>query len=128
MNFGGFLDSNSVGTVGSGAKIVADIPYTDSSRNNINVNGTTTTTTNMPTSAAISQPRLATQPLTKSMFSSPGLSLALVRYPFDAQIASFLSVPNYILVYIVLILTMFFFIGYVANEFGGARRSRGKNG
>lgn len=128
MNFGGFLDINSVGTVGSGAKIVADIPYTDSSlNNNINVNSSSTTT-NMPTSAAISQPRLATQPLSKSMFSSPGLSLALVRYPFDAQIASFLSLPSYVLVYIVLILTMFFFVGYVANEFGGARRSRGKNG
>lgn len=107
MNFGGFLDSNSVGTVGSGPKIVADIPYTDSSsNNNINVN----TTTNMPTSAAISQPRLATQPLSKSMFPSPGLSLALVRCPFDAHSTSFLSVPNYVLLYILLILTMFFLL------------------
>lgn len=73
MNFGGFLDSNSVG--GGGAKIVADIPYSDTSsnhHNNVNSNSA-----NMPTSAAIAQPRLATQSLSKSMFSSPGLSLAL---------------------------------------------------
>lgn len=111
MNFGGFLDSNSVGTVGSGAKIVADIPYTDSSSNNLIVNvNSTTPTNNMPTTAAISQPRLATRPLSKSMFSSPGLSLALVRYPFDAQITSFLLVPNYVLAYMVLIVHMFFLL------------------
>lgn len=72
MNFGGFLDNNSVG--GGGAKIVADIPYSDSTNHNNNVNSSNT---NMPASAAIAQPRLATQSLSKSMFSSPGLSLAL---------------------------------------------------
>ena len=74
MNFGGFLDNNSVG--GGGAKIVADIPYSDS--NNVN-----SSNTNMPASAAIAQPRLATQSLSKSMFSSPGLSLALVQLLWD---------------------------------------------
>ncbi|TQD79038.1 hypothetical protein C1H46_035394 [Malus baccata] len=61
MSFGGFLD-NSTGS-GVGARIVADIPYTNNSNN-------------MP-SSAIAQPRLVTQSLTKSMFNSPGLSLAL---------------------------------------------------
>lgn len=76
MSFGGFLD-NSSGS--GGARIVADIPYNNhhhhhhnSSNNNNNIN------TNMP-SSAIAQPRLVTQSLTKSMFNSPGLSLALVR-------------------------------------------------
>lgn len=72
MSFGGFLD-NSSGS--GGARIVADIPYNNhhhhnGSSNNINPN--------MP-SSAIAQPRLVTQSLTKSMFNSPGLSLALVR-------------------------------------------------
>ncbi|TQD96642.1 hypothetical protein C1H46_017717 [Malus baccata] len=61
MSFGGFLD-NSTGSSG-GARIVADIPYTNSNNN-------------MP-SSAIAQPHLVTQSLTKSMFNSPGLSLAL---------------------------------------------------
>lgn len=64
MSFGGFLENS---TGGGGARIVADIPYNNT--NDIN---------NMPTSA-IAQPRLVTQSLTKSMFNSPGLSLALVR-------------------------------------------------
>ncbi|KAM7476380.1 hypothetical protein LguiB_023623 [Lonicera macranthoides] len=51
MNFGGFLDNSSG---------VAEVSYTN----------------NMPT-AAISQPRLVTHSLAKSMFTSPGLSLAL---------------------------------------------------
>ncbi|KAA8520591.1 hypothetical protein F0562_014847 [Nyssa sinensis] len=62
MSFGGFLDNSSGGGGGGGARIVADIPY---SNNNT-----------MP-SGAISQPRLASPSLAKSMFNSPGLSLAL---------------------------------------------------
>ncbi|XP_052194190.1 homeobox-leucine zipper protein ANTHOCYANINLESS 2-like [Diospyros lotus] len=61
MSFGGFLDTNSGGG-GGGARIVADIPYNNNS--------------NMP-SGAISQPRLVSPSLAKSMFNSPGLSLAL---------------------------------------------------
>ncbi|KAJ9680945.1 hypothetical protein PVL29_020052 [Vitis rotundifolia] len=57
MSFGGFLDNSSGG---GGARIVADIPYSN----------------NMPT-GAIAQPRLVSPSLAKSMFSSPGLSLAL---------------------------------------------------
>ncbi|XP_057980621.1 homeobox-leucine zipper protein ANTHOCYANINLESS 2 isoform X2 [Malania oleifera] len=59
MSFGGFVDSSSGG---GGARIVADIPYNGSS--------------NMP-SGAISQPRLVAPSIAKSMFNSPGLSLAL---------------------------------------------------
>ena len=66
MSFGGFLD-NSTGSSG-GARIVADIPYTNSN-------------SNMP-SSAIAQPYFVTQSLTKSMFNSPGLSLALVKISF----------------------------------------------
>ncbi|KAG5008346.1 hypothetical protein JHK85_026888 [Glycine max] len=62
MSFGGFLETKQSG--GGGGRIVADIPYSNNS-NNI-----------MP-SSAISQPRLATPTLVKSMFNSPGLSLAL---------------------------------------------------
>ena len=62
MSFGGFLENTSPG--GGGARIVADIPY-----NNNN---------NMPT-GAIAQTRLVSPSLTKSMFNSPGLSLALVH-------------------------------------------------
>ena len=57
MSFGGFLDNSSGG---GGARIVADIPYSN----------------NMPT-GAIAQPRLVS-PHPKNMFNSPGLSLALV--------------------------------------------------
>lgn len=72
MNFGAFLDNNSAGGGGGGgAKIVADIPYNDTNNNCNNI-----TATNMPTTA-IAHPRLISQPLSKSMFSSPGLSLAL---------------------------------------------------
>ena len=60
MSFGGFLDNSSGG---GGARIVADIPYSN----------------NMAT-GAIAQPRLVSSSLAKSMFSSPGLSLALVRF------------------------------------------------
>ncbi|XP_042512068.1 homeobox-leucine zipper protein ANTHOCYANINLESS 2-like isoform X2 [Macadamia integrifolia] len=56
MNFGGFFENSS--GVG-GARVVADIPYN-----------------NMP-AGAIAQPRLVAPSLAKSMFSSPGLSLAL---------------------------------------------------
>ncbi|KAJ1392598.1 START domain [Sesbania bispinosa] len=72
MSFGGFLDNNNTG--GGGVRNVADIPYS---------NGITTTDHNhnhdrMPF-GAISQPRLVTTTpiLAKSMFNSPGLSLAL---------------------------------------------------
>lgn len=66
MNFGGFLDNNSGG---GGARIVADIPFNNNSSSSNNKN-------NMPT-GAISQPRLLPQSLAKTMFNSPGLSLAL---------------------------------------------------
>ncbi|KAG5042000.1 hypothetical protein JHK87_005915 [Glycine soja] len=71
-----------------GARInnFSDIPY-----NNNNVTNTTTTTTNnnndrMPF-GAISQPRLVTTTptLAKSMFNSPGLSLALQQTSIDGQ-------------------------------------------
>ncbi|CAL5381755.1 unnamed protein product [Camellia sinensis] len=59
MSFGGFLDNHSGG---GGARIVADIPYSNNH--------------NMPT-GVISQQRLVSPSLAKSMFNSPGLSLAL---------------------------------------------------
>ncbi|CAL5331545.1 hypothetical protein CsSME_00012671 [Camellia sinensis var. sinensis] len=61
MSFGGFLDNHSGGG-GGGARIVADIPYSNNH--------------NMPT-GVISQQRLVSPSLAKSMFNSPGLSLAL---------------------------------------------------
>ena len=67
MSFGGFLDNN---LGGGGARIVADIPYS---------NGTNNSNDRMP-SGAISQPRLLAPTVAKSIFNSPGLSLALVRY------------------------------------------------
>ncbi|KAK7340185.1 hypothetical protein VNO77_20881 [Canavalia gladiata] len=69
MSFGGFLDNKQGG---GGARIVADIPFNNgSNRNNNSISDD-----RMP-SGAISQPRLATPTLAKSMFNSPGLSLAL---------------------------------------------------
>ncbi|KAK3194878.1 hypothetical protein Dsin_026188 [Dipteronia sinensis] len=65
-SFGGFLENSSSG--GGGARIVADIPYSN----------------NMPTSA-LTQPRLVSPSLTKSMFNSPGLSLALQQPNIDNQ-------------------------------------------
>ncbi|KAL5863573.1 hypothetical protein ACOSQ3_001087 [Xanthoceras sorbifolium] len=69
MSFGGFLDNSSSG--GGGARIVADIPYSN----------------NMPTSALAQPrlPRLVSPSLTKSMFNSPGLSLALQQPNIDNQ-------------------------------------------
>ena len=65
MSFGGFLDN--AGPGGGGARIVADIPYNNS----------------MPTGGAIiAQPRLLSPSITKPMFNSPGLSLALVLIIF----------------------------------------------
>ncbi|KAJ0112580.1 hypothetical protein Patl1_00370 [Pistacia atlantica] len=64
MSFGGFLENSSGG---GGSRFVADIPYSN----------------NMPTSA-LAQPRLVT-PITKSMFNSPGLSLALQQPNIDNQ-------------------------------------------
>ncbi|KAJ7962320.1 Homeobox-leucine zipper protein like [Quillaja saponaria] len=64
MSFGGFLDNSSGG---SGGRIVAEIPSSNSNDND-----------RMP-SGVISQPRLVTPTLTKSMFNSPGLSLALTN-------------------------------------------------
>ncbi|KAJ6940310.1 hypothetical protein NC651_006455 [Populus alba x Populus x berolinensis] len=68
MSFGGFLENTSPG--GGGARIVSDIPY--------NINN------NMPT-GAIAQTRLVSPSLTKSMFNSPGLSLALQQPNIDGQ-------------------------------------------
>ena len=70
MSFGGFLENTTNTTTaggggGGGARILTDIPYNNNTNNN------------MPT-GAIAQPRLVSPPLTKSMFTSPGLSLALV--------------------------------------------------
>lgn len=79
MNFGAFLDNNSGDGGNGGAKIVADIPYSDTTNNN----------TNMPTSAIAQQRLISHQPLAKSMFSSPGLSLALVKIPFCIIIVIF---------------------------------------
>ncbi|XP_054781565.1 LOW QUALITY PROTEIN: homeobox-leucine zipper protein ANTHOCYANINLESS 2-like [Prosopis cineraria] len=73
MSFGGFLDNNGWrcggGGGGGGDRIVADIPYSNGSTND----------NRMPSSGSISQPCVVTQPaaMAKSMFSSPGLSLAL---------------------------------------------------
>ncbi|KAK6918421.1 START domain [Dillenia turbinata] len=73
MSFGGFLESSSGGVSGSGgsaaARIVTDISYNNSNSQNTN--------TNNMSIAALSQPRLVPSPLSKSMFTSPGLSLAL---------------------------------------------------
>ncbi|XP_011091721.2 LOW QUALITY PROTEIN: homeobox-leucine zipper protein ANTHOCYANINLESS 2 [Sesamum indicum] len=73
MNFGDFLDNNSCG--GGGARIVSDIPYSNSNSNNNNA--ITSDINSMPT-GAIAHPRLVSHSLTtKPMFNSPGLSLAL---------------------------------------------------
>ncbi|KAL9315090.1 hypothetical protein ACSQ67_016091 [Phaseolus vulgaris] len=64
MSFGGFLEAKQSG---GGGRIVSDIPYSNGSNHSNDI---------MP-SGAISQPRLATPTLAKSMFNSPGLSLAL---------------------------------------------------
>ncbi|KAJ6390872.1 hypothetical protein OIU77_024975 [Salix suchowensis] len=69
MSFGGFLENTSPGG-GGGARFVADIPY-----NNNN---------NMST-GAIAQTRLVSPSVTKSMFNSPGLSLALQQPNIDGQ-------------------------------------------
>ncbi|KAJ6686201.1 HOMEOBOX-LEUCINE ZIPPER PROTEIN HDG1 [Salix purpurea] len=69
MSFGGFLENTSPGG-GGGARFVADIPY-----NNNN---------NMST-GAIAQTRLVSPSITKSMFNSPGLSLALQQPNIDGQ-------------------------------------------
>lgn len=62
MSFGRFLDNSTGGGFG-GARMVADIPYSN----------------NMATGAtAIAQPRLMSPSLPKNIFNSPGLSLALV--------------------------------------------------
>lgn len=76
MSFGGFLENNiSTSSGGGGARIVADISYTNNDDNNNN--------NNMPTTTTLAHPRLLSstpQPLSKSMFNSPGLSLALVNH------------------------------------------------
>lgn len=75
MSFGGFLENNiSTSSGGGGARIVADISYTNNDNNKNN---------NMPTTTTLAHPRLLSstpQPLSKSMFNSPGLSLALVNH------------------------------------------------
>ncbi|KAK4418685.1 Homeobox-leucine zipper protein ANTHOCYANINLESS 2 [Sesamum alatum] len=55
MNFGEFLDNNSCGGGGGGARIVSDIPYSNSNNNN----AITSDINSMPT-GAIAQPRLQT--------------------------------------------------------------------
>ncbi|XP_022770361.1 homeobox-leucine zipper protein ANTHOCYANINLESS 2-like [Durio zibethinus] len=65
MSFGGFLDNSSGGGLG-GARIGTDITYSN----------------DMPT-GAIAQPRLVSPSLPKSMFNSPGLSLALQQPNID---------------------------------------------
>ncbi|WCJ23156.1 Homeobox-leucine zipper protein HDG1 [Euphorbia peplus] len=66
MSFGGFLENGSPGV--GGARIVADIPYS-----------------NMP-AGAIAPPHLVSSSLAKSMFNSPGLSLALQQPNIDGQV------------------------------------------
>ncbi|KAL9435043.1 hypothetical protein AB3S75_021329 [Citrus x aurantiifolia] len=82
MSFGGFLENNSsTSSGGGGARIVADISYTNNDNNNNNNN-------NMPTTTTLAHPRLLSstpQPLSKSMFNSPGLSLALQQPNIDNQ-------------------------------------------
>ncbi|KAG4925478.1 hypothetical protein JHK87_051018 [Glycine soja] len=68
MSFGGFLETKQSGG-GGGRIVVSDIPYNSN-------NGSNHSNDIMP-SGAISLPRLATPTLAKSMFNSPGLSLAL---------------------------------------------------
>ncbi|PIN22001.1 Transcription factor DLX [Handroanthus impetiginosus] len=75
MNFGDFLDNNSCG--GGGARIVGDIPYSNSN-NSTAITTTQSSNINSMPAGAIAQPRLVSQSLTtKPMFNSPGLSLAL---------------------------------------------------
>ncbi|XP_023006686.1 homeobox-leucine zipper protein ANTHOCYANINLESS 2-like [Cucurbita maxima] len=76
MSFGGFLDGGGGG--GAGARFVADLPYTINSTTNNNPTGGIGGGGNI-SSGAIAPPRLITQSLTKSMFNSPGLSLALTN-------------------------------------------------
>ncbi|XP_073061675.1 homeobox-leucine zipper protein ANTHOCYANINLESS 2-like isoform X1 [Primulina eburnea] len=73
MNFGDFLDNNSCG--GGGARIVADIPYSDSA----SIKAITLTSNiNSMSTGAIAQPRLLSQSLAaQAVFNSSGLSLAL---------------------------------------------------
>ncbi|RYR24558.1 hypothetical protein Ahy_B02g058062 [Arachis hypogaea] len=92
MSFGGFLDNNSGGGDdgggGGGVRNIVEIPYNNggggTTKNNIINNDNNRTT--MP-SGAISQPRLltTTPTLAKSMFNSPGLSLALQQTNLDGQ-------------------------------------------
>ncbi|GMI98369.1 ANTHOCYANINLESS 2, ARABIDOPSIS THALIANA HOMEODOMAIN PROTEIN [Hibiscus trionum] len=69
MSFGGFLD-NSSGDGFGGARIVADIPY---SNNNMSA-------------GVVAQPRLMSPSLPKNIFNSPGLSLALQQPNIDNQV------------------------------------------
>lgn len=87
MNFGDFLDNTSGGGGGGGARIVADIPFNNNNSNSSN--NSSSNNNNMP-AGAISQPRLLAQSLAKSMFNSPGLSLALVSLKKSIKIESFL--------------------------------------
>ncbi|KAK8587961.1 hypothetical protein V6N13_086920 [Hibiscus sabdariffa] len=66
MSFGGFLD-NSSGEGFGGARIVADIPYSNMS------------------AGVVAQPRLLSPSLPKNIFNSPGLSLALQQPNIDNQ-------------------------------------------
>lgn len=87
MNFGDFLDNNSCG--GGGARIVSDIPYSNSNNNNA-ITTPISDINSMPT-GAIAQPRLVSQSLTtKPMFNSPGLSLALVKSTFSLSLSIYI--------------------------------------
>lgn len=74
MNFGDFLDNNSCGAV-SGARIVTDnnIPYNNPNNTIVTTTANTTSGSNMPPGATLLLPNN-----NPNMFSSPGLSLALV--------------------------------------------------
>ena len=80
MSFGGFLDNNSGGGGSGGLRNGAEIQYSNgATTNNHNSSNNNNNNDRTMPSGAISQPRLVTSALAKSMFNSPGLSLALVR-------------------------------------------------
>ncbi|KAK9103390.1 hypothetical protein Sjap_020644 [Stephania japonica] len=77
MSFGGFFDNNSGGGGVGGAKVApGEIPFTTTNTNH-NHNHNHNMAAAAAGAGAISHPRLLSPSLTKSMFASPGLSLAL---------------------------------------------------
>ena len=99
MSFGGFLETKQ-SDGGGGRIVVSDIPYNSN-------NGSNHSNDIMP-SGAISLPRLATPTLAKSMFNSPGLSLALVRFIHSISYP-FVSYKGF-LFWLVLFAYFFFFL------------------